>query len=435
MSLQDVYITEDDASPLKIGIEGQLHHPFSRLRLAADHNRNTMAILDYPTPWAFGSRMNVQLDALPMTVHDMYCELTLSAAASPNANGRKWVNGACFIDAQGAGLAYKEVELYHEGPAQPLLDLISNTETDKLFNMQNVLGMTEKLVSAAQKIYIPLTPMAENVLSKIGPLAAYPSNSFSVNISIRPQVHLITSLDSDATTAAGAVSITGMKLYLMGTKSSEQEISLCREALTNSGIVWNFLRPNEFTSADLTNAKTTPTQLRYDSVVGAIAYAKLIVRPTANLNGTIPYASNAAGVDPLNVNVNFYTAGNWLSVGKLSNPTEVGGQRIPMPLLTTLFGAPNSYLGCSRFLIEDLGAGTSLPRAIDMQLINLAFSHSSLSSSFGLSTGSYPVKNDFMITFDTIAASVPEAQTIQTIVYSHVKGFINIGAANINLSS
>lgn len=430
MSSQDVFITDEESSPLRVGLEGQLHHPFQSKRMRPNQGRQEIRVIDFVDA-GFNRRNTVQVENIPMTVHDMYLQLKVSAGVNSGdpAENPYWVPSPSWIS--DGNLNYKETSIYHFTEAQIVADTLMNLDSDNNFNKQKLFSIDALSATTAQIVYIPLTSVAENILSKTGPLASYASNDFSVDITLRAVNNLLSTLATSTETTAQTATLNSMSLVLVGTLSDEYEIELARNALMTSGIQWSFLRPVHFRSEIADNGgSASQAQTYYDSVVGAVNNIRILLR-----NKTAWDSTTASTVDPWDFR-ELYNPDDTISVGTVSDPNQVGGIPIPFPVMYALMGL-NSNKGNSRLLEGQsviAGISTAVVGTLDSGMFNINFNESHLSNDYGLSTGSWGVKNNAVITLNFASDTVSPLYW-DTIFYTHVKGFITVGSANINLSS
>jgi hypothetical protein len=428
MSVSDVFITDLEASDLKPAtLEGMLHHPFQEKRSLPGSNKMDIRVVPFDDA-AFGQRNECQIPAMDLIPHEMFCEITVSAATGDVANNEPfWVPTPTWLTQQGADLNYKEVSVYNMSEAECLMSTILDQRDNVFQSRQRLMAFGQPANAAAvvNKFYLPLNPLCTQVLSKVGPLSSYASNDWSVSVDLQTANHLLRNTANVSNVQTST--ITAMNLIIIGSQAPFGEVAMCRDALAKSGVVWNFCRPNYSRQLmPVNNGIATPYSLNYTSVVGAVAEARLLIRRTAGILSTTPNTVNTVSYS------SFYGINDFINVGKTENPYEVFGQNLSLPIVYSLFSARGT-VGSSRYLAIT-GTGTPLVAAVDTGIIAVEFSESPTDLSFGTSTGSYPVKNnlriDLNITSNTLANNF-----IDSVIYTHVRGVITAGTANINLSA
>ena len=435
MSVSDVFITDAEASDLKLmdGMEGMLHHPFQMKRSIPGSNRMDVRVVNFNNP-NFGQRNDVQIPSMDLVPHEMYVQFTLTGETS---GGSVVKPGALplptWLSQQGADLNFKEVSIYNLSEAECLMSTILDEEQWEITRKFDDYGFDQYPLSAGnvvgkaenpQILYLPLNVLCDQVLSKVGPLSAYASNDWSVSVDLRQRASCFSALGA---AAIANISITSMRLVILGSKAPVGEVALAREALSKNGIVWNFLRSNHVRStlADNSGSSTVYTQ-QYSSIVGSVSHARLLIR-----NKTAYDSTNAQVVNSTDYQV-YEGTGDLISVGKTSNPFEVWGQAIPQKFARNFFPSRSTKNGS--VYIGALPTNQDTNSDINTGIFDIAFAESEADLEFGTSTGSYPVKNDLQIEL-TMGTDTVQDNYLDTVIYTHVRGVITSGIANVNLSA
>ena len=426
MSVSDVFITDLEASDLKPAtLEGMLHHPYQEKRSLAGSNRMEIRYVPFVSP-DFGQRNEVQIPAMDLIPHEMFVEFNVSAASDVTNPDPIWVPTPCWLTLQGADLNYKEVSVYNMSEPEALMNTILNQRDNVFQSRQRLMAFSQTANNAAvvSKLYLPLDPLCTQVLSKVGALSAYASNDWSVSVDLRPVQSLINNANGSVANVQSAT-ITSANLVIIGSMAPTGEVALARNALAQNGIVWNFLRSYHIrnTMSDNANSATSYSQV-YSSIVGAVSEARLIVR-----NASLWSSTNNAVLNPVSYQ-SYYGVNDTINVGKTSNPYEVFGQNLSLPIVYSLFSA-NGTKGSGRYLALPQSL---TPAGVDTGIVQVEFAESPTDLEFGTSTGSYPVKNDLQIDLNITTDTVQD-NFIDSIIYVHVRGVITSGTANINLSA
>lgn len=421
MSVSDVFITDVEASDLKLmdGMEGMLHHPYQQKRSLPGSNRMDVRIVNFSNP-SFGQRNDVQIPAMDLIPHEMYVEFNLGAEST--VTGALWQPTPTWLTQQGADLNYKEVSIYNMSESECLMNTILDEKDTNWLKKQDAYGFNQAgdAADTAQKLYLPLNAFCSQVLSKVGPLSAYSSNDWSVSVDLRAENLCMA---GSTTVEVPDAALNGMRLIILGSKAPVGEVALAREALSKGGIVWNFLRSNHIraTLADNAGSSTEYSQ-QYSSIVGAVSHARLLIRNKAAYDAATSSSKN-------NISYQVYNGVNDLiSAGKTSNPFEVWGQNLSQPFARNFFSA-KSIEGAGRYL-----STAATVAEVDTGIFDIAFAESVADLEYGTSTGSYPVKNDLQINL-TMATDTVQDNYLDTVVYTHVRGLITAGVANVNLSA
>lgn len=426
MSVSDVFITDLEASDLKpANLEGMLHHPFQEKRSLPGSNRMEIRSIAFDSP-AFGQRNEVQIPAIDLIPHEMFLEITVSAAANNDANTQCYLMPTpTWLSQQGADLNYKETSIYNMSEAECLMNCILDHRENVFQGRQRLMGFTQSAnnANASQKLYLPLDPLCTQVLSKVGPLSAYASNDWSVSVDLRASNYLIRNSQANATPQT--MTISSMNLVLIGSLAPVGEVALARDALSKNGIVWNFLRSYYVRNTLSDNQDTATTyQLTYNSIVGAVNQVRLLIRDSTTWNTT-----NAQIVDSVSYKT-FYGVSDTINCGKTSNPYEVWGQNLSLPVVYSLFSSRGT-LGNTRFVKLPSSGNCTI---VDTGIINIEFGESPTDYEYGTSTGSYPVKNNLEVDLN-IATDTQVDCYADSVILVHVRGVISSGTANINLSA
>jgi len=423
MSLSEIYISDVEQSDLKLagegGLEGQLVHPYQALRSYPGSNNFDIRTVSFSSP-AFAKVNTIQIPAMNFIPHEMYIQMQLGAEGT--VTGAAWEPTPTWISGGGVNLLYKDSSVYNMSEAECLLYALEDEDPRNQLKKQDSYGFNQAADAAdtAQMLYIPLTPLCEQVLSKVGPLGSYSANEWSISIDLKAE-NLCMSNSTTAETPDAALN--SMKLIMVGSKAPAGEVAMARAALENGGIVWNFLRSNHQRSTLADNAATATTYTEnYNSLVGAVSQMRLLIRDKAKLDAT-----TVSTKDNIAYQVYNGVADN-ISVGKLAQPNEVFGQAINQKFVRNFFSA-DSLKGSPRFLSTAATIGE-----VDTGVFNINFCESQSDKEFGTSSGSYPVKNDFQIQLLCTSDTVQD-NYLDSVIYTHVKGLISKGGANINLSS
>lgn len=421
MSVSDVFITDAEASDLKPmdNMEGMLHHPYQLKRSLPGSNRMDVRIVSFNNP-GFGQRNEVQIPSMDLIAHEMYVEFNLGAETT--VTGSLWQPTPTWLTQQGADLNYKEVSIYNMSESECLMSAILDEEDVNWTKKQNSYGFNQAADAAetAQKLYLPLNVLATQVLSRVGPLSAYSSNDWSVSVDLRAENLCMA---GSTTAQVPDATLTGMRLIILGSKAPVGEVAISREALMKNGIVWNFLRSNHIRStlAD-NNDSAINYQNVYSSVVGSVCRSRLLIRNKSKFDAVTSSDKN-------NIDYQFYNGTqDSISVGKTSNPFEVWGQNLSQPFARNFFSA-KSLPGAGRYL-----STASTVAAVETGIFDIAFAESKGDLEFGLSTGSYPVKNDLQIDLNVTTDTLQD-NYLDSIIYTHVRGVITAGVSNVNVSA
>ena len=419
MSAEDIFIEDVEQSDLKPGMEGQLVHSYQSMRSFPGSNRIEMRTIAFNNP-SFGARTEVQIPSMDIIPHEMFIEFNLGAEGTV-ANAL-WQPTPTWVSGGGVDLNFKLRAVYNASEAELLLCPQFDEEPKKWLAQQNSYAFNAAADSAdvAQRLYLKLGPLAEQVLSKIGPLSSYASNDWSVAIDLKAE-----NLCMAGSNATPDAALSGMRLIILGSKAPPGEVQLARQALEQNGIMWNFLRSTHQRVTLTDNAAASTSYIQsYSDIVGAVSKIRLLIRNKALLDATTNVVASKN-----NISYQSYAGPNDLiSVGKNSFPQEVYGQQMPQAFVRN-FAALNSNPLASRYL-----SSASTVATVDNGVFDISFGESESDMKFGTSTGSYPVKNDLQIGL-TIATDTVQDNYLDTIVYTHVRGVITSGYVNVNLSA
>lgn len=434
MSVSDVFITDLEASDLKPAtLEGMLHHPFQEKRSLAGSNRMEIRYVPFINP-DFGQRNEVQIPAMDLIPHEMFVEFRLSLTLDDAPNTLpKLMPTPTWLTLQGADLNYKEVSVYNMSEPEALINTILDQRDNVFQSRQRLMAMDNRELTAnssSTNLYLPLDPLCTQVLSKVGPLSSYASNDWSVSIDLRPLRNLIQNTEALANVQPlGNAYTVSANLVIIGSLAPAGEVAMARDALAQNGIVWNFLRSYHIRNLMSDNAGSSAIYSQvYSSIVGAVSEARLLIRNKATWD-----TNNNQLVNTVNYQ-SYYGVNDTINVGKTSNPYEVFGQNLSLPIVYSLFSA-NGTKGSGRYVELAYVSATSItPNGVDTGLVQVEFAESPTDNEFGTSTGSYPVKNDLQIDLN-ISTDTVQDNYIDSIIYVHVRGVITSGTANINLSA
>lgn len=432
MSVSDVFITDLEASDLKpASLEGMLHHPFQEKRSLAGSNRMEIRYVPFVNP-DFGQRNEVQIPAMDLIPHEMFVEFTLSGTLDDSPNTLPTLMPTpTWLTLQGADLNYKEVSVYNMSEPECLVNTILDQRDNVFQARQRLMAMDNREFTSntlATKLYLPLQPLASQVLSKVGPLSSYASNDWSVSIDLRPLRNLFRNTEALANVQPVSYTVSA-NLVIIGSMAPAGEVAMAREALSRNGIVWNFLRSYHVRNVMSDNAGSAAIYSQvYSSIVGAVSEARLLIRNKATWD-----TNNNQLVNTHNYQ-SYYGVSDTINVGKTSNPYEVFGQNLSLPIVYSLFSA-NGTKGSGRYIeLAYVSASSLAANGVDTGLIQVEFAESPTDMEFGTSTGSYPVKNDLQIDLNLSTDTVQD-NYVDSIIYVHVRGVITSGTANINLSA
>lgn len=417
----EIFITDSDQSDLKPGEEGSLVHQYQQVRSFPGSNRIDMRLLTFAAP-AFGVPNEIQIPSMDLIAHRMYVEFNLGAEST--VTGAKWFPTPTWVQdfSEGVQLLYNNTAVYSASSAELLIYPQFDLNPKQWLAQQDSMGFNQAADAAdtAQKLYLDISPLAINVLSKVGPLAAYASNRWSVRVNLKAE-NLC--MGSSTTSETPNAALTSMKLIILGTLAPPGEIAMAKDALDRGGIIWNFIKTVHSRQTLLDNTATAITYTaNYNEIVGNLSKIRLLIRNKALLDQTTVSTKN-------NIAYQVYNGVNdSISVGRSSFPAQVYGQAISQPFVRN-FAMLESDKNAGRFL-----STASTVAEVDTGVIEIAFGESTSDLEFGTSSGSYPVKNDCQILLN-IASDTVQDNYLDTVFYIHVRGVIGAQSANINLSA
>lgn len=398
-------------------LESRLHHPYQSFRQLPGAKRMEIRTLSFSSP-EFSKINEVQIPSMDLIVHDAYIEFDMPAIVDLTAQDLNYNPTPTWIDYSGVDLRYKSSSIYNMSEAEALMAAFEDRRPQDWQSRQLAMGFHNAAVSGAgdlptRLLYLPLKPLVDKILSKVGPLSAYPSNDFSISVPLRAALQsLIYSTGTPTETNP-----TTMKLILIGTKAPPEEVLRTKMALDSGGIVLHYLRSQNVRKA-LENS-TSQQSFSYPEILGTLGAVRILSRGSSNWNtvgsSNVTYTTNETPDDSI-------------AIGKTSFPQEIFGQSQKIRLIKSMF--PCQSLDNASSYVSS-AATTSYT---DTGIINVNFYESPGDMEFGTSTGSYPVKNDFNLQL-TYAGGAPTASHLDVVFYIHVQAVINTGSWVVNLSS
>lgn len=427
-SVADVYKTTDQIMDLKINPKNssQLVYPYQFLRTVPNSSRRSVRVFNFPDgDW--NRRNQVILPSTDLHITEMYVEFELSAET--NQSGPFWQPTPTWLDPyQGASILYKNREIYNLTESECLMTTILDEKDHQFQSKSRLYAFNREAGEAntAVKIYLPLNQLCDQVLQHVGAISAYESGSWSVQVSLRPQLEVIAAVGQLTPTS----SMTAMRLICVGDRVPIPEIMLQKQSLISEGggIVWHFLKSNHYrTTEPVVNIGNTHTVTQtFSSITGNLAHVRMVSRNTSEYTTTDSSNKNNTDYDASF----YYGPNNTITVGYTGNKYFCFGQSVYPQFVSTIFGA---NLGNKRYMnIADVPnvAGQ------DSTIVDIKFAESNQTMKTGVSSGSLPVDQNLVIS-KKIAPDTNNttAHILDTVIYQYATGVINSKTVNINLSS
>jgi len=427
MSIADVYASAEELMDLKLSPnkQDQLIHPYNQVRSIPNSNRREIRVFNFANgDW--NKRNLFVIPSMDLRITELYVEFNLAAETS-QSNAR-WEPTPTWLTLQGADLLYKNKSVINMSEPECLMATVLDNRANVFRQASRLMGFDREVGAAnvAVKLYLPLNHLCNQVLSKIGAISAYSSGDWSISVDLRQQLQVLSAASG---ITAPTSSMTSMRLICVGAKVPPGEIAMQRQALLQNGIVWNFLRSNRFrTTVAVTNIGNTRTTTQtFTSVVGNVSHIRMVSRNKSEWDTTDSSLKNNVDYD-----ANYrYGPNNTISVGRISIPYDVFGDALYTPFLKTFF--PKSNLSEPLYLqiadVPNVGG-------IDTTMVDISFAESLCDMEYGCSTGSYPVKNDLVIS-SKLAPDIHNttAHYLDTIIYTHVRGIVTHKDFNLGQSA